>query len=214
MTNRSKNKNPVSEKVAKKDVNNVFNENNVFITDRNGKIAQVVTKPFNQLEWTPVVEVQFKNSEKKGLRALIDSGASHTLAALSSKYFLKSNKSKTNKKIKKNRKKQSWTGCGNSTYSTSYKAAVKFKLPDFSNSKEISWKLHVAKNQQALNGYDMIIGRDLLKKLSMQLDFEKGGTVWDGISVPMQDFRNEGKSNEYNLIFTEVPESEAVNSLN
>ena len=60
----------------------------------------------------------------------------------------------------------------------------------------------------------MIIGRDLLKALSMQLDFEKGVTVWDGISVPMRDFRDEGKSNEYNLIYTDIPESEAVNSLN
>ena len=47
----------------------------------------------------------------------------------------------------------------------------------------------MATDSQALNGYNLIIGRDLLKALSMTLDFEKGVTVWDGIKVPMRDFR-------------------------
>ena len=47
----------------------------------------------------------------------------------------------------------------------------------------------------------------------MQLDFEKGVTVWDGIAVPMRDFRAEGKSNEYNLIYTDIPESQAVKEM-
>ena len=51
------------------------------------------------------MEVKFSDSTKKNLRALIDSGASHTLAALGSKCFHKGteNNRKKVKKRKKNR---------------------------------------------------------------------------------------------------------------
>jgi len=48
--------------------------------------------------------------------------------------------------------------------STSQKAKVQFMLPELSETRIITWKLHVFKKTTK---YDMILGRDLLQDLKI-----------------------------------------------
>ena len=75
-------------------------------------------------------------------------------------------------------------------FTTSTKVNVEFYLPKFVATKIVTWKLHVAKSTS--NGYDMILGRDLLTALLFYLKFSEniilGGSVsFKGFSVHMLD---------------------------
>ena len=87
------------------------------------------------------------------------------------------------KKLKqKDSKKSSWnTAAG--IFQTEGTAKVDFILPEFYESKLISWKAHVTKQDC---GYDMIVGRDLLQELGMKIDFDSNSIEWEGASVPMK----------------------------
>ena len=72
-------------------------------------------------------------------------------------------------------KHTTWATAGEK-FKTWRKARIKFQLPEFSKSKEISWSFHVDKsipNDDTL-GYDMIIGRGLMTGLGIIIDFEDG----------------------------------------
>ena len=59
------------------------------------------------------------------------------------------------------------------------KQYVKFRLPEFSNSKTIDWKFHIdetTKPDQAQ--YDMIIGTDLMEELGIDLSFNRKVMEW------------------------------------
>ena len=60
---------------------------------------------------------------------------------------------------------------------TSSSAIMTFKLPEFSMSKEITWKVDMDSGKLEELGYDMIIGRDLLQDLKVVIDFEYQDTV-------------------------------------
>ena len=54
-------------------------------------------------------------------------------------------------------------------FTTSKKADIDFFLPEFSATKIVTWKSHV---DESTNGkYDMILGRDLLTALGLDLNF-------------------------------------------
>jgi len=57
-------------------------------------------------------------------------------------------------------------------------------FPELSETKIITWKLHVFKNTLK---YDLIIGRDLLQALGILLDFKNQTITWDEITIPMKD---------------------------
>ena len=52
--------------------------------------------------------------------------------------------------------------------STSKKAKIQFSLPEFFEDRLIEWKIHLA---DSLGNYDMIIGRNILAKLGIDLHF-------------------------------------------
>ena len=59
------------------------------------------------------------------------------------------------------------------------KQYVKFRLPEFSNSKTIDWKFHIdetTKPDQAQ--YDRIIGTDLMEELGIDLSFNRKVMEW------------------------------------
>jgi hypothetical protein len=60
-------------------------------------------------------------------------------------------------------------------------------LPEFHEGKEISWNMYVNESDVRLNSYDMIIGRDLLHELGIDLLFSLGVMKWDNATVPMRD---------------------------
>ena len=66
---------------------------------------------------------------------------------------------------------------------TSESAKAQLKLLEFDDSKVIEWNFHVTPTKFQ---YDLIIGRDLLSKLGMIIDFENHTMSWDGAVVPMK----------------------------
>ena len=48
----------------------------------------------------------------------------------------------------------------------------------------------------------------------MKLEFETKVTVWDAITIPMQDFQDDKTTGEYNIIYTDIPKSTAVSEMN
>jgi len=64
--------------------------------------------------------------------------------------------------------------------STSQKAKVQFMLPELSETKIITWNLHVFKKTTK---YDMILGRDLLQDLGILLNFKDQTITWEEVSL-------------------------------
>ena len=83
------------------------------------------------------------------------------------------------------------TQAGKST--TSKKTNIDFCLPEFSATKILSWKFHVDNKNKSR--YDMILGRDLLTALGLDLIFSENIIIsvegpYEGCLVPMADFSN------------------------
>ena len=96
------------------------------------------------------------------MKALLDSGASATLAKKSRGQKLK---------VKTKASSTEWTSA-NGEMTTTQKCGIQFMMPELSNSQRVTWdSVHVMPDQLKSN-YDMIIGRDLLRKLGIQMSFE------------------------------------------
>ena len=114
-----------------------------------------------------------RNRSHEGLRVLIDTGCSHSI--ILKKYC---------KKLKDNKEKEYATGSG--TLKTKYESKVYFSLPEFSDQKIINWVFNTTSSEDL--GYDVILGRDILLNLNINISFEKRNVSWDGIEIPMRDF--------------------------
>ena len=80
-------------------------------------------------------------------------------------------------------------------FTTSKKVNVYFCLPEFSTTKIVPWKCHVA-NKTNIR-YNMILGRDLLITLGLDLKFSEnlfigGEGPYEGCSATMSDLSNYG----------------------
>jgi hypothetical protein len=51
-----------------------------------------------------------------------------------------------------------------------------FTIPELHDNKLIRWKIHIAPN---LGNYDMIIGRDLMSDLNMDVKFSTQTIEWE-----------------------------------
>ena len=126
----------------------------------------------------PVVFVAFNPRRGKPkpvlLKALLDSGASSTI--VSSKYVQKLKKRDVSKASE-------WTTLAG-TFKTKGTVQTNFYFPEFHDGKLIEWKMHVSENMGA---YDMIIGRDLLEDLGIDLKFSTSMVEWDGVEIPFKD---------------------------
>ena len=61
---------------------------------------------------------------------------------------------------------------------------AKFTIPEMHENKKITWNMDVAKN---LGSYDMIIGRDLLKFLGVDLLFSQEVIAWNNAAIPFKN---------------------------
>ena len=126
----------------------------------------------------PIAFVRFNTRVGKPkpvmLKALLDSGASETL--VSQKYCTK---------LKHKRAGTGWSVPGGATMNTSHTCKTQFTLPELQDDKLIEWNVHIAKD---LGNYDMIIGRDILQFLKIDLQFSKQQVVWDHATMPFKDF--------------------------
>ena len=113
--------------------------------------------------------------ENQCLRVLFDSGCSATLV---NKKFLRNWEKKPVKDIKWSMKAGSFT--------TKTKCKLEFSLPAFHENKIISCTAYVDESHEAAGSYDMIIGRDLMHSLGINLLFDSAQITWDHASVSMQ----------------------------
>jgi hypothetical protein len=118
-----------------------------------------------------------KGKDSKRMRVLLDSGCGGTLVNRS---FVKKYQKPTLSKS------TNWTTKAG-TFKTDRKGKCQFTLPEFHEGKDISWNMYVNESDARLNSYDMIIGRDLLHELGIDLLFSLGVIKWDNATVPMRD---------------------------
>ena len=111
----------------------------------------------------------------EGLRVLLDTGCSDSLVRAE---YASSGQKEKSKNIYS-------TGGGNITTHT--QSTIFFTLPEFSDKKIIKWKFNVFENKHL--EYDLIIGRDLMNDLKLDILFSKSKVAWEGIEIPMIDFR-------------------------
>ena len=85
------------------------------------------------------------------------------------------------------------------TFSTHQKALVQFSLPELHSKRTILQPMHVT---TAPMGYDVIIGRDIMDLLGIDLQFSTKTIKWDHAEISMrpnncnqydtQNFKNKG----------------------
>ncbi len=127
----------------------------------------------------PVVFVRF-NTRASGkpkpvtLKALVDSGGSGCLVAKQHVRKLK---------LKTSTDSTTWTTPSGSMTTTA-KVKTQFCIPELHDDRLIEWDMHVTKS---LGNYDMIIGRDLLNNLKIDISFSTQSIDWEGASVPFRD---------------------------
>ena len=74
-------------------------------------------------------------------------------------------------------------GTKTGSFVTQSTCRLKFVLPAFHNSKEITWDARVDEREQSGSNYDLIVDRDLMQAIGLVLDFDRGVMCWDG-AVP------------------------------
>ena len=67
---------------------------------------------------------------------------------------------------------------------TGQKTKAHFSLPEFFEDRLIEWNMHLT---EKLGQYDMIIGRDLLTELGVDINFSTSTCSWDNSVIPMRE---------------------------
>ena len=127
----------------------------------------------------PVTIVKFNSRLGKAkpieILALLDSGGAGTLVTEAAAKKLRLKES--------NLKPMKWTTPAGEV-STKKSVKTQMTLPEFYHDRIIEWDYHVAKS---LGMYDMIIGRDLLKFLGIDIRFSNETAEWDHAFAPFKD---------------------------
>ena len=77
-------------------------------------------------------------------------------------------------------------------------------LPEFHQHRVIEWEMYVDESSSSLTTYDMIVGRDLMESIGLDLLFSENLMRWDNATVPMRDNKlfTEVKSNPYHELLS------------
>jgi hypothetical protein len=188
------NDNKIKEKNARK---HDFLELNILsklhnqISNKKPKLNHTVTEL--------IVEVRYGEKLKKSrnLKALIDTGSSGCIIL---------NEFIAGIQHQKSENSQRWMTKGG-LFETNGICPVKFYLPEFSTQECVKWKFHVDSSKQTIKSrYDMIIGRDLLEQLPLDIKFSDHTLSWQERSIPMK-LMDELNSKNINTIVEECYES-------
>ena len=106
------------------------------------------------------------------IRILLDTGSSGTL--VTQKHVEKL-------RVRKNSETTWHTSAGN--FKTFGKSKIEFKLPEFYEKRIVQRDIHVT---QKLGNYDMIIGRDILEELGIDIKYSDNTITWDEATIPMK----------------------------
>ena len=108
------------------------------------------------------------------IKILLDSGASSSIINKHCIEGLKLDKSQVTE----------WrTSAG--VFTTNEQTKLNLKLPEFFEQRIIMCDVHVTENTST---YDMIMGRDLLRELGIEISFSTESVTWDDVSIPMKPF--------------------------
>ena len=129
-----------------------------------------------------VVRIAIKSKDKSGndiekiYRCLIDTGCSRTVVvrkAIPDDVFEQNKRSR----------ETIWTTNGGK-FTTKNEATISFSMVDFAPSKLIEFPVAVDESNRD-SKYDMILGRDLQRRLKIDILWSKECLIWDSISIPM-----------------------------
>ena len=106
--------------------------------------------------------------------------------------------------------KTKWTTkAGN--FKTNRKCKIVFTMPALFENREVNWNCYVDDNSSKDCMYDLIIGRDLMHELGIDICFSTAEIKWDNASIPMQPTDKLADMNidelEYELLFAHDPET-------
>jgi hypothetical protein len=76
-----------------------------------------------------------------------------------------------------------WTTPGGALKTTN-SCKAQFTIPELHDNRLIEWNVHITKS---LGAYDMIIGRDVLTDLGIDIRFSNHTVSWDNHEMPMKD---------------------------
>jgi hypothetical protein len=86
---------------------------------------------------------------------------------------------------------------------------IKFTLSEFSKAQQIEHAFHILPESSNLP-YDMIIGRDLLKELKMDVLYSDNEMVCDDLRLPMKPVKNDNHRINFEALFEDNTESDIV----
>ena len=119
-----------------------------------------------------LLNIRLGKPKYKDIKILLDTGASKSIIRAD----------RVKKLRKKHKSKTIWdTAAGQ--MSTNKTVKVKFRLSEFDERKEITWDFHVT---ECPLRYNMIIGRDILTKHGMSIDFNKSIMTWNQTIAPLK----------------------------
>lgn len=154
----------------------------------------------------PIVFVKLntsRNGKSKPLlvRALLNSGGSRSL--ITSEYAQRL-------RCKPSREKVQWsTPAG--IMNTSVQCKALFSIPELHDNRHVTFEVHVT---PTLGNYDMILGRDFLRDMKINLKFDDETIQWDHVSILFKDIDgtilDSYHVQEPNLIATETQRLQSI----
>jgi gag-polyprotein putative aspartyl protease len=149
-----------------------------YIRSQHNKNKRQQVDNYVDQDMRPLAFVRFNTSLGKPkpvtIKALLDSGASESL--ISKKYLSKLH-------VKSLKKKGTvWSTPGGDLHTNS-QVKGQFTISELQDKKLIKWDLHVAEN---MGVYDMIIGRDILSFLKIDIRFSDQLVIWEGSEMPFK----------------------------
>lgn len=113
------------------------------------------------------------------MRILFDSGASATIIT-----------SELVRSLKKKRTEPVTWDTKAGSFTTNEVCPIRFMLPAFHNEKVIEWDVYVDAHHarpSRKSKYDLIIGRDLMEDIELDIKFSDMTINWQGASIPMKN---------------------------
>jgi hypothetical protein len=124
------------------------------------------------------VEAQHRHKldESRNLKALIDTASSSIIL----------NELTVGINHKRSEDSQQWMTKGG-IFETNGTCPVKFYLPKFSTQECIKWNFHADNSKHMTkNRYDVILGRDLLEQLPLDVKFSDRMMSWQEATIPVK----------------------------
>ena len=126
-----------------------------------------------------VVELEDANGNIVPIRALLDTGATHSIVL--KQFAQKGSTSRYKTKPLK------WNTMGGK-FVTRKKAKFNIKFPELDTNKAVTWTCHVDETHERKQvSYDMIVGFDLMNEIGIYINTEDKTINWGSSSIPLKE---------------------------